>query len=471
MQNELTTKTGFIEFRGFHTIDLDNQIELADGNDFYVYLNLSSGGQPYDRTSDVPVLLGAKYRVEVPSSSNPGQSYYRLSELDPWQDFYEDDSTANFCIKAMSVEAAYLNIILPDGPPEIIEPGVETTFAIEINDGVHTYMGGSGTLHYRYDDGEFLTSPLTEVSRGVFEATLPAALCEDTPEFYISAEGSDRSTVYSPADAPNTVYTSEVGTLVIYFEDDFETDQGWTVQNMGATSGLWDRGVPVADPDWMYAPITDGDGSGQCYLTDNGMGNTDVDDGAVQLKSPVFNMLEGGSIAYDYYLYLTEANGLDRLLVEISNDGGAGNWVQIAIHTAHGGSSWHHHEISQADLILAGVAFTETMQLRFTANDGSPQSVVEAGIDAVLVSRFYCTNPEPPYMCGDATGDEAVNVSDAVHVVNYIFAAGDPPDPLESADVDCNGSVNISDAVWIVNYIFAGGYDPCDVDGDAIPDC
>ena len=76
------------------------------------------------------------------------------------------------------------------------------------------------------------------------------------------------------------------------------------------------------------------------------------------------------------------------------------------------------------------------------------------------------------YVCGDANGDEAVNVADAVFIVNYIFTGGSPaPDPLEAADVDCESNVNISDSVYIINYIFAGGNAPCDPDGDGIPNC
>jgi subtilisin family serine protease len=74
-------------------------------------------------------------------------------------------------------------------------------------------------------------------------------------------------------------------------------------------------------------------------------------------------------------------------------------------------------------------------------------------------------------MCGDANGDENVNISDAVYIINYVFIGGSPPDPLEAGDCNCDGTCNISDAVWIINYIFIGGNDPCDLDGDSDPDC
>jgi hypothetical protein len=75
------------------------------------------------------------------------------------------------------------------------------------------------------------------------------------------------------------------------------------------------------------------------------------------------------------------------------------------------------------------------------------------------------------YVIGDANGDQAVNVSDAVYIINYVFVGGDPPDPLEAGDCNCDSLCNVSDAVWIINYVFVGGNIPGDIDGDNIPDC
>ncbi len=77
----------------------------------------------------------------------------------------------------------------------------------------------------------------------------------------------------------------------------------------------------------------------------------------------------------------------------------------------------------------------------------------------------------PQYICGDAQGDESINVSDAVYIINYVFVGGAAPDPLEAADANCDSSINVSDAVWIINYVFVGGNLPCDLDNDSQPDC
>ncbi len=107
--DECSVKSGTIYHKGFHTIDLDSSVALAEDDSFYIYLYLSDGGHPIDRTSIVPVLLGAKsYYPLVVSKADPGESYY-MSDGE-WKDLYNysfsDPSwnhSANFCIKGLAV--------------------------------------------------------------------------------------------------------------------------------------------------------------------------------------------------------------------------------------------------------------------------------------------------------------------------------------------------------------------------------
>ena len=106
LENELASLSGYIEYQGYHTIDLANSLNIPSGDDFYMYLYLSDGGQPFDRTSDVPVLLGGGSKTIVESTSSPGQSYFYDDANSTWEDFYYygDDlweNTGNFCIKAI----------------------------------------------------------------------------------------------------------------------------------------------------------------------------------------------------------------------------------------------------------------------------------------------------------------------------------------------------------------------------------
>ena len=101
--NELSSASGNLEYSGFHTIDLNPGVMLTQGDDFIIYLELSEGGQPFDRTSDVPVLLGSSAKTMVASAAEPGQSFYWDGSA--WADLTDSTvlyaETANFCMKGL----------------------------------------------------------------------------------------------------------------------------------------------------------------------------------------------------------------------------------------------------------------------------------------------------------------------------------------------------------------------------------
>jgi C1A family cysteine protease len=106
--DERATTSGTIDYRGYHTILLANPINFPAGDYYYIYVKLFSGGQPIDRTSEVPVLLGAQNRgTIVKSVAHAGESYYYRGSS--WVDLYNYDfsdplwdHTANFCIKGFT---------------------------------------------------------------------------------------------------------------------------------------------------------------------------------------------------------------------------------------------------------------------------------------------------------------------------------------------------------------------------------
>ena len=166
----------------------------------------------------------------------------------------------------------------------------------------------------------------------------------------------------------------------------------------------------------------------------------------------------GGRITYDYYLYLTDADGgVDKLLVEINSHGGLGDWIEIARHDTDGGLYWRHHEIGRDELIAAGVEFTDSMIVRYTANDANPQSVVEAGVDQFMVHNFDCVNP--PF-CGDPNRDEVINILDITFLINYLYREGPEPDPLDKSDVNNDGTVNLLDITYLINFLYREGPPP-----------
>ena len=95
--------------------------------------------------------------------------------------------------------------------------------------------------------------------------------------------------------------------------------------------------------------------------------------------------------------------------------------------------------------------------LGFHLQPGSP-CLGENNASGLLIGAF---GPDCQINCGDADNSGGVTISDAVHLINYIFGGGPAPDPAEVADVDCGGNINISDVVYLIAYIFSGGPAPC----------
>jgi hypothetical protein len=106
--DERSTVSGAIDFMGYHTVLLAEPVGFSVGDDYYLYVKLFSGGQPIDRTSEVPVLMGGHDRgTIVKSVAHAGESYYWSGSS--WVDLYNYvfsdptwDHTANFCIKGFT---------------------------------------------------------------------------------------------------------------------------------------------------------------------------------------------------------------------------------------------------------------------------------------------------------------------------------------------------------------------------------
>ena len=151
LQDPLASMSGHFNYTGFHTVDLPSPANLVQDDEFYIYLQLSSGGMPYDRTSDVPVLLGAHYRTIVGSTANPGESFYKENGI--WKDFYNYNdpsgyqNTGNFCIKGLSVTAHSIKV----GSIQILDP--------------------TGNNNGRLDPGETVDISVTLLNKGVYDVT------------------------------------------------------------------------------------------------------------------------------------------------------------------------------------------------------------------------------------------------------------------------------------------------------------
>lgn len=169
------------------------------------------------------------------------------------------------------------------------------------------------------------------------------------------------------------------------------------------------------------------------------------------------------------YMFFNELNTSRDTLIMLRAFGNANISYSVSVRYLFGPVGWVSFPGQPSpDLIPISCSAGDTVVMRVTSpsapttdnalvayvdfiyNDGA--NVDTQTVTATLLS-FCC-------LSGDADGSFTLSISDAVYLINYIFAGG--PHPMREClgDADCNCTISISDAVWLIQYIFAGGPPP-----------
>lgn len=172
---------------------------------------------------------------------------------------------------------------------------------------------------------------------------------------------------------------------ITVFSDNFEADKGWSVENSPTLSdGSWERGIPVDSG--RGDPPNDYDGSGNCYLTDNQPGNSDVDNGLTYLISPTINLEGYSSAIVNYAVWYTNNFGSnpnsDYFHVYISDDNGT-TWHLVETIGPNTPMPWRW--INYSFHIEDFVNLTSNVRIRFEVSDLGRPSIVEAGVDSIEI--------------------------------------------------------------------------------------
>ncbi|MHC4305816.1 MAG: trypsin-like serine peptidase [Planctomycetota bacterium] len=335
-----------------------------------------------------------------------------------------------------------LAFAFPDGLPELIDPHGDTIRVEVSGQNGGTPQPDTGVLHLSVD-GPYVPIAMVEISPNVYDAVFPAVACGTVAQYYFSAETTEAEVVTNPLFAPASHYSaiSAVSQQTVFL-DSFETDQGWLVHDEpGLTTGTWERGIPVGGGD-RGDPPTDADGSGQCYLTYNADGDSDVDNGATILTSPPMDASQGIPVI-SYWRWFSNTAGSsplqDIFVVEVSDDGGATWWNLETVGPTgpevDGG--WFEKEFLVDDF----VDLTDRFVIRFIASDTDPQSVVEAAVDGVRLSKLDCGTTPP----GDLDGDGIVGITDFLILLAEWGPCPDPCPPACLGDLDESCSVDLND--------------------------
>jgi C1A family cysteine protease len=451
--DELSAKSGSIQYHGFHTIDLDTPINLSGGDDFYIYLYLSNGGHPYDRTSDVPVLLGAQYRTIVESFARPGESYYKEGSV--WIDLqdFEDPpwtGTANFCIKGLSITRGLR--VTPSGDLESQGPvggPFSPTMQVYELENRNAYPIEYTVTHTT--NWLTLSGDLSGVLPSLGTAQVTVEINSDAEAL---GEGEHRAMVYftnltdHAGDTTRQVQLA-VGEPAVRHEWTLDTNPGWT------TTWSWAFGQPTGqggshgypDPTSGYTGVNvygyNLYGDYQNYMPEAHLTSLPID------CSGLYN------VHLRFWRWLgVESPTFDHAYVRVSTDGT--EWITV----------WENEqEIEDAtwvemNLDIRDIADDQpTVYLRWTMGPTDPGGTwCGWNIDDIRITAY-----EAGAMCGDCNGDGEVGPGDIVYLVNYLYRSGPPPAcaPMTACgDANSDGEVGPGDIVFLVNYLYKSGPAP-----------
>ncbi len=193
----------------------------------------------------------------------------------------------------------------------------------------------------------------------------------------------------------DTTYTAllQPATITTVFADDFEAARGWTLTSGAniAVRGRWERGdpQPTSSGGTALQLGTCNGGSGSCFITalaaGTSAGANDIDGGGTSIQSPTIALPATGnlSLSFRYYLaHLSNATSADYFRVRVVGANGTPQTVFIRPGTASNrAGAWTTQSVNVS--AFAG----QTVRLRIEAADAGTPSLVEAGVDNVVVSR------------------------------------------------------------------------------------
>ncbi|HNO79020.1 MAG TPA: M14 family zinc carboxypeptidase [Phycisphaerae bacterium] len=295
------------------------------------------------------------------------------------------------------VLATQINLFgeVPDG----MLAGQTTSIPLAITSGVEDLSPASAELHYRYDaSGPFKTVPMQQVDGAEFLAELPATNCSSTPEFYFAIATSN-GVVTEPAGAPGNVYAATVQQQpTIIFEENMDTDPGWT------TTGQWAWGKPMGLAGDHGGPDpTSGYTGNNVYGYNlsggytNGMSKQTLTTGAIDCTGE-------SDVHLSFWRWLgVEQPAYDDATIEVSNNGSSWTTIWSNAQTISD-TSWQFQSFD----ISAVADGQASVQIRWTLGPtDSSWTFCGWNIDDVQVTAATCIG-----MYGDFNGDSQVDVTD-----------------------------------------------------------
>ncbi len=185
--------------------------------------------------------------------------------------------------------------------------------------------------------------------------------------------------------------------------------------------------------------------------------------------------LNGGEGPGFFVVDITNSGVTMAAIVQDYSQGGTGDTAgQTGIEPGENRSLLRITYTQTADSTRTGIVDGDIYRINYCSQLGDPAVSVlyvvdgyETRPDTVSgVVRFPSQQPVE-FIRGDANEDSAVDISDVVRILNYLFGGGATPTCMAANDANGSGSVNIADPVFILNYLFLSG----DAPPAPFPDC
>ncbi len=304
-----------------------------DGGAFAVVMNSRYGwgewnstdgpSQRFNREFWDAIFSGTEMMVEIGKANQDSKedNLYRINESCMRWCTYELNLFGDPSIALRGTDG--IRFTYPNGIPEIISPYVTASFEVLIeNIGDGQAVPGTGIFHYTINGKAPVAEPMEILGPNHYRATFPELTCGDLIEFYISAEEISEGVMYDPDPAlPRTV--DIVTDTAVIFEDDFETDKGWTV-----TSSTWSRGTPTGSGGSYGYPDPASAYSGANVYGYNLNGDYTNNMPERHLTSPAFDCSDKTGVTLSFMRWLgVEQPTYDHAYIRISTDGS--NWTTV----------------------------------------------------------------------------------------------------------------------------------------------
>ena len=82
------------------------------------------------------------------------------------------------------------------------------------------------------------------------------------------------------------------------------------------------------------------------------------------------------------------------------------------------------------------------------------------GLEIQLEPAGGGVSTKPRFHRGDSNADGAINITDGIYTLNFLFLGGPEPPCAEAANANDDEALNITDGIYVLNFLFIGGPEP-----------